>query len=573
MGREEKEKERGKGKGEGIEERDEGRQPWGALQLLPPVCRMSLPWREWAEWEDVYHCLFVPEGGAERARGLERVATWRSRGRLPLAVEMTATLVELETLSTLSEHCLSLTYSMVLTRLVNGVVDPMQQRARATSVQKLAAEVQLPASLVAIRHEATHNRLPSLPMLRLAAEQAMVWLHEHYWHPQHELYRSLPGCVEESLRKCQMAVDKKISSRVPRWRVSSCASQLVRKLEPSQARTVLLPILLDAGYLAPPLQGPSRSAPTVPGDREQRVASLRLWLRLLGRLQELWPHEHIGGLLLVECARRLVAEPNDEPTPAAPADAPAAAVPTSRRDLLHACAAFALAQPQPKRGRRSVLRLGRAHLLQMASLISAAPDGGGAGVSSLLKRAVGRPEWPTCLADSARELLIIRREAEALRFSMRRQRGAVSKRRLPWCTTGGMLPTAYTVVRVSSEPGSVWGMCDEWPQAPIGEPVLAHWSDDGVAPAAGECIMGREDEAFAKDTLGDVSCNELAQLGSGAHDLNGHHGLTAQLGSYEEHDCTDAPLDSQCTVAPALMPFEVEILATRDEMAGAQFAH
>ena len=124
------------------------------------------PWRDWAEWEACYADLFALDDPAARARGVQRVATWRSRGRVPLAVESTAVLAELELSTALSEPVLCLALGMALTRLVNGVVDPMQQRARATSVQRLAAEVALPASLVALRHEATHNQLPSMGALK-----------------------------------------------------------------------------------------------------------------------------------------------------------------------------------------------------------------------------------------------------------------------------------------------------------------------------------------------------------------------------------------------------------------------
>ncbi|EOD15774.1 hypothetical protein EMIHUDRAFT_245610 [Emiliania huxleyi CCMP1516] len=127
------------------------------------------PWRDWAEWEACYADLFALDDPAARARGVQRVATWRSRGRVPLAVESTAVLAELELSTALSEPVLCLALGMALTRLVNGVVDPMQQRARATSVQRLAAEVALPASLVALRHEATHNQLPSMGALKADA--------------------------------------------------------------------------------------------------------------------------------------------------------------------------------------------------------------------------------------------------------------------------------------------------------------------------------------------------------------------------------------------------------------------
>lgn len=38
--------------------------------------------------------------------------------------------------------------------------------------------------LVDLRHEATHNELPSLPLLRVAACQALAWLRASYWQAQ-----------------------------------------------------------------------------------------------------------------------------------------------------------------------------------------------------------------------------------------------------------------------------------------------------------------------------------------------------------------------------------------------------
>lgn len=42
-----------------------------------------------------------------------------------------------------------------------------------------------------LRHESTHNELPSAPALRLAADQALSWLAANYWSRQAE---HLAGC-------------------------------------------------------------------------------------------------------------------------------------------------------------------------------------------------------------------------------------------------------------------------------------------------------------------------------------------------------------------------------------------
>ena len=193
-------------------------------------------WAGWAEWDEAYAWLFAMDDAAARARGVARVATWRSRGRLPLAVEATASLVEAGLAESaeggvVSEHALQLQLAMVITRFVNGVVDPLQQFARAVSVKRLAQaspnpnpipnphphpsrsrsrypsrsrsrspsrspspnqEIKLPTALVDLRHECTHQRLPSLAGLRLAADEALLWLHEQYWMPQREVLTQLP---------------------------------------------------------------------------------------------------------------------------------------------------------------------------------------------------------------------------------------------------------------------------------------------------------------------------------------------------------------------------------------------
>jgi hypothetical protein len=470
---------------------------------------MALPWRDWAEWEEVYAALFALDDDAARRAGLQRVITWRTRGRVPLAVETTATFVELELSDrardaagcALSDHSLSLTYAMALTRLVNGVVDPLQQRARAVSVQKLAADVALPASLVAVRHEATHNRLPSLPTLRLATQQAMLWLHERYWWPQLQLHRSLPSLVEESLRKCHAAADRRSSSRVPRWRVVTCAAQLARKLEPCHARLVLIPMLLDSGFLAPPagaapqLFTATATAPII--DHDKVVASMRLWFRLLRQLQQSWPLSHLGGVLLVECVRRLATEPEIDLPPAAPeinhpsagsqplssisSLAPGASLhstpgdrPVSRRDVLHACAAYALAQPWAAAGRPQGLRVGRAHLLQAASILSSSSFGSGQGATALLSRVLTSPEWPLALLAPCRELLAIRQQADALGASAgSRKQNRVGQRASPW-RMGGATPkiNPTPAIFVVPLPGGVWGRCERWAAAPIGAAVV-----------------------------------------------------------------------------------------------------
>ena len=83
---------------------------------------------------------------------------------------------------------------MTLTRLVNGICDPSQKGKFAVSVQTLATQLNVPRTLVDIRHDSTHNQLPSIQRLRKASEDAIGWLDANYWERQK---RKLEHVTEE----------------------------------------------------------------------------------------------------------------------------------------------------------------------------------------------------------------------------------------------------------------------------------------------------------------------------------------------------------------------------------------
>lgn len=45
----------------------------------------------------------------------------------------------------------------------------------------IAKTIGLPATYVELRHQATHEELPSLPKLRIAARKALKWIWDFYW--------------------------------------------------------------------------------------------------------------------------------------------------------------------------------------------------------------------------------------------------------------------------------------------------------------------------------------------------------------------------------------------------------
>ncbi|GAA5967169.1 hypothetical protein JCM3765_001551 [Sporobolomyces pararoseus] len=148
-------------------------------------------WTTQVEFQSVYSDLFESDGDAKRQQvGLSRIAVWQSRKQCPSAVETTANLLRLILLDTSSSsalrpsaHELRLSYSMAIIRFVNSLVDPLQTAYFARSISSLAAQLGLPLWFVELRHQATHEDLPGLPVLREGARQALDWLYVHYWQP------------------------------------------------------------------------------------------------------------------------------------------------------------------------------------------------------------------------------------------------------------------------------------------------------------------------------------------------------------------------------------------------------
>jgi hypothetical protein len=136
---------------------------------------------------------------------LLQVAAWRVRGRIPLGIDATASLWETciqdtSQIQPSSELTLRLQYSMSIIRLVNGIADSSQRGKVAASIASLASAAGLPRVLVDLRHQATHNELPSLAVLRTGAGMALQWLMESYWKQQSECIAIGQSKINDTLR-------------------------------------------------------------------------------------------------------------------------------------------------------------------------------------------------------------------------------------------------------------------------------------------------------------------------------------------------------------------------------------
>ncbi|KAF3453124.1 hypothetical protein FNV43_RR03558 [Rhamnella rubrinervis] len=181
-----------------------------------------VPWLRWDEWLFVYDSLFSDSVDIV-ASALRRIATWRSRGCVPVAIEVTASIIEIQLKdpyfrkeqssdksganqfgdALLSEEMLAMLYCMAIIRLVNGVVEKTRKKT-GISIAVAAAAIGIPRMLIDVRHEGSHRELPALPWFAVpqlrnyggcnlskfceimfpSVMNALDWLKVYYWEPQ-----------------------------------------------------------------------------------------------------------------------------------------------------------------------------------------------------------------------------------------------------------------------------------------------------------------------------------------------------------------------------------------------------
>ncbi|KAL5580330.1 hypothetical protein UlMin_012772 [Ulmus minor] len=170
-----------------------------------PYSRKLVPWLSWDEWLFVYDSLFS-DSSQSVAAALTRISTWQSRGCLPVAIEVTALIIDIQqsdphlrkdlandpsnknpakqcTNLSISEEKLAMLYSMTIMRLVNGLIEKTRDKKKS-SIAAAAKEIGMPRKLIDIRHEVSHREIPALQIVRDASAEALDWLKFFYWEPQ-----------------------------------------------------------------------------------------------------------------------------------------------------------------------------------------------------------------------------------------------------------------------------------------------------------------------------------------------------------------------------------------------------
>ncbi|SAM09272.1 hypothetical protein [Absidia glauca] len=228
-----------------------------------------VPWTTNQEFQNVFEWLYanIDERPDLVQLGVDRVKAWVSRGRIPISVRATMDLIELQLRErkqeqggpSLSQNELRLLYSSVLTRFVNIMEDSLQTTYFAKSLYVIAREIGLPLHFVQLRHAATHEDLPSLPVLRNAGIEALQWLYDSYWMAQVSL-EALSVVNEQTLSTMSALMGEYKEKRKAHMKKRStdggmsymkCTRQLIPLLSRDTLQDSVIVQLLKVGGLVP----------------------------------------------------------------------------------------------------------------------------------------------------------------------------------------------------------------------------------------------------------------------------------------------------------------------------------
>ena len=165
---------------------------------------------------------------------------------------------------------------LITFRFVTGLTDVQQTKKRKLSMFEVGKDIGLPSSFIQIRHQITHEGLPSLVVLRRVSEQALDWLYNDYWIHLHSpnsaadmidpgipLDGKLARSLEEELRTILrsyhsdcLGVLKQKPSNLQQATITSRAKTAGRRITELcqnnvERLDILVRVLLEKGMLVP----------------------------------------------------------------------------------------------------------------------------------------------------------------------------------------------------------------------------------------------------------------------------------------------------------------------------------
>ncbi|KAJ3703069.1 hypothetical protein LUZ61_006774 [Rhynchospora tenuis] len=245
-----------------------------------------VPWSSWDQWNFVRENIFSSSSESVSA-ALRRISGWRSRGCLPIPIDVTAAFVEIQQQdpffrkgmvdsASVSEEVLAMLYSMAIMRLVNGFMENAHKKT-GRSISELAEAAGIPRVLVDIRHESSHQDLPSLRLLQSASIKAIDWLKANYWEPQKN---AIPDVYEE------------VRSKVRAMLYYIKTKETKRTVTETKVKRMGRPILLGCNKLSSQIIGKSQST-----SRSSFERLITKAVKAISKLYSAYPSEVVSVLL------------------------------------------------------------------------------------------------------------------------------------------------------------------------------------------------------------------------------------------------------------------------------------
>ncbi|KAF8852599.1 Las1-domain-containing protein [Acephala macrosclerotiorum] len=184
------------------------------------------PWRSRADLLHVRSVLYPATGQTvsdeEKRDAVAKVGVWMQRGNCPHLVESSAILwsAVLNDVTGNSAYCVRAAYAAAFSRFVTGLLDSHQDKRRKLSMYSIAKTLGLPATYVELRHQATHEELPSLSKLRIATQKALRWIYDYYWIHLKEVVSTKGesrAYVDKLVREKDASIRAKMEELVIKW--------------------------------------------------------------------------------------------------------------------------------------------------------------------------------------------------------------------------------------------------------------------------------------------------------------------------------------------------------------------
>lgn len=204
------------------------------------------------------------QADGEKHKAVGRVSMWMQRGNCPHMVESTALLMA-AVLSDeaaaagnagASTYAVRAAYAAAFSRFVTGLLDGHQDKLRKQSMYSIAKNIGLPATFVELRHQATHEQLPSLAKLRSAARKALDWIWDYYWKHLGEAEKAKDPCKElvlSYLREDDEAARQRIMGQLRQWdlgHLQTTIAELQKTLPGNQVYLKCLKLSKDMAAMA-----------------------------------------------------------------------------------------------------------------------------------------------------------------------------------------------------------------------------------------------------------------------------------------------------------------------------------